>query len=581
MFGNQTIPSIIDHIHNGIITVDQAKRITTCNATAKTILGLKEPVIGKPITSLDLESKVFEVVSTDPNKSGLRYVADKRIFAVTHEPIMNGETEEGAIVLFQDITAMEKLTDELETCRRNFQLMEDMMNYSYDGMIITDGEGIVIKINESLLRATNLSAEHYLGEKIDSLYTKGYFFSEPIAKLARVNKKVTTGITRIRTGKEVMVTSTPVFNSNGKVAKVVTNIRDMTDIVRLQQRLNQLPNTSSRAPLGSDKTFQRELLAHEVVTCHPELQKTLELAKRISGMDVTVLLQGETGVGKEVFARLIHNWSQRKGDFFKVNCGAIPSTLLESELFGYSGGAFTGANKNGKPGFFELAENGTLFLDEIEDLPLDLQGKFLRVLQDKEFVRLGGTKAIKANVRLIAASNRDLKQMVKDGAFRIDLYYRLNVLPIHISPLRERKEDIPLLVTYFLGAFNKKYGVNKVITPELVNRFAEYPWPGNVRELMNVIERLVITSESDVIRDNLLVGAIAGLFSTTGDDAAPAQETELEDDSLLSLKEAVALTEKRILTEALKKYKKSRIIGQALGISHTAVLKKMKKYQIF
>jgi len=243
---------------------------------------------------------------------------------------------------------------------------------------------------------------------------------------------------------------------------------------------------------------------------------------------------------------------------------------LESELFGYTQGAFTGAKKEGKPGLFELADEGTLFLDEIEDLPLNLQGKFLRVLQDQEFRRIGGTKVIKVNARIIAASNQDLKDMIEEKKFRKDLFYRLNVVPIHIPPLRERREDIPLLTEYFLNKFNSKYKLSRTLSPHLLQDFYAYAWPGNIRELINTLERIVITSQEEVVSEN-------PISSTNTASALHEKEVE-EPENFTSLKEALAVSEKKILVKTLEKHKSARLAGKVLGISHTAVLKKIKKH---
>jgi transcriptional regulator with PAS, ATPase and Fis domain len=240
--------------------------------------------------------------------------------------------------------------------------------------------------------------------------------------------------------------------------------------------------------------------SYDLIARSPLTIRVMEMVARVANFDVSVLITGESGVGKEVIANAMHQHSQRsKGPLIKVNCGAIPETLLESELFGYDYGAFTGARKQGKPGMFELADKGTLFLDEIGDIPFSLQGKLLRALQDHEIMRIGSVKTTPVDVRIIAATNKNLDEMVQNGSFRDDFYYRLNVVSIEVPPLRERKEDIPLFVLHFLEKMNKKHQYNKRIASQVIDAFMLYSWPGNVRELENIIERMIIMTADNEI----------------------------------------------------------------------------------
>lgn len=281
-----------------------------------------------------------------------------------------------------------------------------------------------------------------------------------------IERKSRVTIVDIRNGKELLLTGNPVFNENGELVRVVTAIRDVTELSSLTEQLaesEQMKNWHCHEleRLRSQQSFRK------IITRNPELLQKLEMASHVAQVDSTVLILGESGVGKELFVQLIHRASKRaKHPLIKINCGAIPANLLESEFFGYEPGAFTGAIKEGKLGLFELAQGGTLFLDEIGELPLDLQVKILRVLQDKEINRIGGKKTISLDIRVVAATNRDLTDMVKNRLFRQDLYYRLNVVPILLPPLRRRKEDIFLLVAEFLDKFNRQYSFQKWIEPK-------------------------------------------------------------------------------------------------------------------
>ncbi|MCM3764779.1 sigma-54-dependent Fis family transcriptional regulator [Neobacillus niacini] len=292
-----------------------------------------------------------------------------------------------------------------------------------------------------------------------------------------------------------------------------------------------------------------------------------------------VLITGESGTGKELIAEGIHQLSERKGAFIKINCGAIPEELLESEFFGYADGAFTGAKKGGKPGKFELADNGTLFLDEIGDMPLTLQVKLLRVLQDQEFERIGATKTTKVNVRMVAATNKDLAELVRNGEFREDLYYRIHVIHLHIPPLRERLDDIPLLCSHFIHKFNKK--TNKKITgvsQDVLNWLQQYHWPGNIRQLENVLERAFHYSPSNWIDMEHLPSSLTLLHSP---EPMPTPPKGFEQNPILNRRNSINQTEKQLILQALIKSKGNRTkAAEILGISRTSLYQKMKKYEI-
>ena len=302
------------------------------------------------------------------------------------------------------------------------------------------------------------------------------------------------------------------------------------------------------------------------------MRQLYETAELVLNVDATVLISGQTGVGKDVLAKFIYNQSNRRmqGEFIKINCGAIPPDLLESELFGYEGGAFTGANKQGKPGMFELADKGVLFLDEVGELPLNLQVKLLRVIQEREVQRIGAIKPKKINVRLIAATNRDLRKMVESGDFREDLFYRLNVIPIFIPRLAERPEDILHLVSNFLLQMNEKYEMNKSISPDLRSFLFQYDWPGNIRELSNLIERLVLLTRDNLITVNHLPSEYKSAILST---SSPLQEN-------LTLKEAVEQAEKQVILHAVKNSSTTYELAKLLDTSQATVVRKLKKYNI-
>jgi transcriptional regulator with PAS, ATPase and Fis domain len=341
----------------------------------------------------------------------------------------------------------------------------------------------------------------------------------------------------------------------------------MTGLVELQQQLEYTKGmtTAYRDILKSMQ--QTSALDNDIIMVSEPMLHIQELLDRVSRTNTTVLIYGETGVGKDRIAEEIHEKSDRaeSGIFVKINCGAIPETLLESELFGYDRGAFTGARKEGKPGLFEVAHKGTLLLDEVESMPMLLQSKLLRVLQNFEITRVGGTKPINVDVRLICASNQDLKEMIARKLFRADLYYRLNVIPIYVPPLRERRDDIPSLVNFFLSRYNKRHGTKKVLSKEAMGHLLTYPWPGNVREVANVIERLVVITHGDYILPNNLPREIS---EKAGKDVL---------ESGLTLKEQLQKTEISIIRKAVEKFGSARKAAPHLGMDATSLTRKIKK----
>jgi TyrR family helix-turn-helix protein len=359
----------------------------------------------------------------------------------------------------------------------------------------------------------------------------------------------------------------------------------------LREELNIVQNRSQQYQLELSK-LRKQVLSEEVIAVSPQMLHVFDLARRVAGFDSTVLILGESGVGKEVLANFIHKNSARsQGPFVKINCGALPEELLESELFGYESGAFTGANKSGKIGLFEAAEGGVIFLDEIGEMSPSLQVKVLRVLQEHEFTRVGGVEPVQVNCRIIAATHRNLQERIRQGLFREDLFYRLYVVPIHIPPLRERHEDIPALIQYFLNRYNQKYGTQKIIHSNVIQILQHYPWPGNVRQLSNLIERLVVTIPDSTIQQHHLPDDVMSLQNSL---TKPAHHSSLptvnaehdKDISVLQMTDtntcynAFDELERDLIIQSLTRYGSIRKVGQALGVSHTTVIKKMRKYGI-
>jgi len=441
----------------------------------------------------------------------------------------------------------------------------------HDGVSVIDSSGVILRVNPSMSRITGLPLEAFLGQHILSLYEKGYFQEIPFAYRALKEAVTQHGIQKQSNGKVIMISATPILDQAGQVRYVVSDARDVTEMEYLRAELEKTKQMSELYRAEFVRLSMESLLDNKIVVRSKEMLDLFDKALKVAETDATVLILGESGVGKEVVASVIHQSSLKvkAGPFLKLNCNTIPEELFESELFGYEKGSFTGASQQGKPGLLDLVHGGTLFLDEIGDLPMKVQGKFLHLLEKNEFRRIGGARNIKVDLRIIAATNRDLRKLSEEGQFRKDLYFRLSVVPITVPPLRERPSDIAALLGMYLDKFNNKYNARKNLSLDALKQLQEYSWPGNVRELMNFVERIVITTPHDVIEQ----GDLPDLENTgAGDSSDPAVS--------MSLKDAVAEVEKEFLEKARKKYRSSRKIARALNLSHTAVQNKLRKLGI-
>lgn len=484
------------------------------------------------------------------------------------------ESEIGLYVETEDLIANSKRNQSiLASVQQLNRELDAIIESSYDGVMITDSEGIGIRVNEALCRLTGLDVTHFEGKFIKNLFETGIFEYEPITVKALREGKIVTSVQKISTtGKEVFVTGNPIFDADGKVFRVVTNVRDLTELNTLNKELKESQLLATRYQEELSQLMAERLAKDKVIAKSSRMVETFNLAIRAAQTYATVLILGESGVGKEVLARVIHNASSRAntGSFVQINCGAIPENLLESELFGYEPGAFTGANREGKPGMFEIADRGTLLLDEIGDLPTNLQVKLLRVLQEQEIYRIGGTKPIKLDVRIIAATNQDIWERVHEGVFREDLFYRLNVLPIEVPPLRERREDILPLALHFIQLYNEKYGVEKRLDPKALPVLESYGWPGNVRQLQNVMERLLVITDGEMIEAD----HVQQQFKKFG----YRFHSPITVNELVSIPVARELLEKKLISMAFDSYPSVRKAAEVLGLDHSSILRKAAKY---
>ena len=458
-----------------------------------------------------------------------------------------------------EIHDVDKLLHENALMQERLQMILESVQ---DGICVVDRSGEVTYVNPSYLRIVHKTPEMVVGQNVFETAADGNRCAVLRSGIARIGS-----IRHKKDGTTIVANVNPIF-VDGEIAGVVSVIKDITEIQTLMERLSQV---SAKAEYLEQELLRTKKTAQAFANYIGKSGKVVDvlaLASKAADSSANVLIRGESGTGKEVIAEGIHYASgRRRGPFIRVNCGAIPGALLESELFGHEKGAFTGAVRR-KLGKFELANHGTIFLDEIGELDKNLQVKLLRVLQQKEFDRVGGEETIHVDVRIIAATNRDLEAMVREGTFRDDLYYRLNVIPIILPPLRDRPDDIPLLVEHFIEKISKENKKDvRGITPDAMQMFMHYRWPGNVRELENVIERVITLMDTDLITAAMLPSYIKG-------DIAGREVQSLADDTVLPWEEY----EKQIIANALRQGTSFNGAAKLLRISHKTVAAKARKY---
>ncbi|GAB6109395.1 sigma-54 interaction domain-containing protein [Fusibacter bizertensis] len=470
-------------------------------------------------------------------------------------------------LMAQDILSYQKLYDELMTDYLDFREVSDHL---FDGIYISDGEGRTVFVNEAYSRITGIDKSLIVGRTVKEITEEGKLFKGAVTMKVIASKSRVSSIGKsLITNREHLVTGSPLLDEQGNVRMVVINNRDITELRALENEMSQLKVDKDR--VDEEVKFLRKQLSSEVVRSQDhEMQMVFEVMQAVAPTDVTVLITGESGTGKEIIADEIYKNSKRNDKpFIKINCAAIPAELLESELFGYEKGAFTDANKSGKIGLFELAHTGTILLDEIGDMSLKLQSKLLRVLQSMEITRIGGSVPIKLDVRIIASTNKDLHEEMKQGRFREDLYYRLNVIPIHLKPLRDRKNDVILFAKTFLERYNKKYGKKMLLDAKAEALLMAYDWPGNIREIENVFERIVVIHHEPIVQEQFLRTMLHL-------DMVTYKPLEAEN----NLKDAVERIEKEMILDALALYGSINKAAKGLGLSQPGLSKKCKKYQI-
>jgi PAS domain S-box-containing protein len=566
--------AIINSTSYMIISIDAAGTINVFNRSAEAILKL-DPAVdpGKhSINDIFPDMDVPSLLKHDNTFHMRRIEVRGQPFIFSAYPNLKNGAPAGAVLRFQDISELEAISHELENVRELNRDLDAIIESSHDGIWVTDGEGNVLRINRAYAEITGLPCPAFYGRNMKDLVDEGYF-SESVTMHVLEKKKPYTIIQETNTGSTLLVTGNPVFNAQGAIERVVTNVRDVTEIKLLMERLDRSQKLSEMYKNEINSLRLQYAGMDKMVANSNRMRKLMELVVRVAQYETTVLITGESGTGKELIAEALHSNSLRASmPFIKVNCGAIPENLLESEMFGYDSGAFTGARKGGKAGYFELASGGTLFLDEIGELPIHLQAKFLRVLEQDEVTRIGGERARKIDVRVITATNRDLFGMVGGRQFREDLYYRLKVVQIDVPPLRERKDDIPYLAIHFVQVLNHVHKLAKRMSPEVVDMFMEHDWPGNIRELKNLIESVVITTPEDYITAESLPFSFQKI--------SRASRGAVEVSSVMPLRDAIESVEKQMLEKLFRRGMTVRQMADELNVNASTIVRKAAKYGI-
>ena len=453
---------------------------------------------------------------------------------------------------------------------KEVEILKTAFESSYDGIHILDSEGNTLYINSACTRIEGISREEAMTKNIKELVANGVY-SESVTLKVLETKAPTTIIQTAKNGNQLLSTGTPTFKEDGTIDKIVVNSRDITDLNELKRELSVKEELARQYQIELELLKQQHGKQPDLIAKSPAMQKIIRLALNVAKVDSTILITGESGVGKGLLAEFIHNNSNYgQGPFIKIDCSSIPESLFESELFGYEKGAFTGAEKTVKAGLLELANGGTVFLDEIGEMPLSMQPKLMRAIQYREIVPVGGKLVKKLELRIIAATNVDLTQKVRDKEFREDLYYRLNVVPIRIPALRERTEDILPITLRLMEKLNEHYGFHKQLTEEVKDLLLEYEWPGNIRELENLIERVLVSTQDEVIDlkslpSHLLRGK-PGLF--------PFDEMRTED-----YKTVLAKYDQHLLKQAVQAEGSIPKAADKLGIDATTIRRKLDKYE--
>lgn len=598
--------TIFDAVFEGVMITDSSGIIRLINKTAQRLhMGGEIPAIGVPLSDCSPHDwvEVKRVLASGQAQTGRTLVRPEAEVLVNRLPLFSHEKVIGVVSTMQDISMFEGIVQQLAGYRLLHDELESILEQYGDAFVVVDRQGIVLRVNSAYERLAVLGRQSIIGRNVNQIRRDA---AGVIPLVNEVLHKQIRGVSHVMQpdGGNLLVTATPAFNERGDLLMVLVRIQNLTQISLMQEQF--IPReTAAPVSEGSedDEEIQQICAASGIVVRSRAMNRVVRQALKVSQVESSVLLQGESGVGKSMLASLIHAHSPRKKHpFVVINCGAIPEALMESELFGYEKGAFTGAAPQGKIGLIEAADKGTVFFDEIGELKYPLQVKLLEVIEKKSFIRVGSTKRISVDIRIVAATNRDLEQDVEAGTFRKDLFYRLNVIPLRIPPLRERREDIQAMTLEILSQYNTRHKTEKTISPSVMRWLMHYPFSGNMRELVNIMEWMLVMGEGNTLG---LYDLPASLQQELGIDtpahapeetvSPPLSETsqpvssppstikekeEVSPESILPLKEAMRTLEEQYIRDAIRCCGTLQKAAQALDIHFSTLWRKMVQYGI-
>lgn len=561
----------INSAFSGFAVIDEDGIIKNVNRSFERNFGLSAAaVIGRPLDIIVPEFKLQKQVTDGVFETEI----EGQCYYLIPTELCSGENGHWMGISFINVTVSGELAAKLKDERNLNAELAEILEGSFDGILVTDKDGKILFVNSSYERVAEIKRSDMEGKSMRDLINP-VWMPNSVAYVVAEQKTTVSKRQIVKSGRHIMVTGKPIFDRDGEIKKIVINARDITEIYDLSEELQKSKSAEKLYMEQLSDFSQMNQKASPILAVSKEMKDALSLAEKVANFQATVLILGESGVGKEEVAKFIHKNSMRRDKpFIAINCGAIPDNLLESELFGYEKGAFTGAINTGKEGLLEAAAGGTVFLDEIGETPLDFQVKLLRFLESKEIRRVGSNHSKSVDVRVLAATNRNLETMIEEGTFRRDLYYRINVVQIEVPPLRKRKEDIVPLASFFLQKYNQKYGQEKLLTMELVDELEKYQWVGNVRELKNVIENMVIVSNNEYLQTEDLPWDVKD---------KKMQKRRLIDEISeqdLTLGEAVAELEKQILLRTRETCSSTREMAVKLDVNQSTIVRKMQKYNI-